>query len=101
MPESPEKVLLATRSELTGTEIDFSGDSVRYKTITGNTTFTIVNPLLDRVVIIQIDGNFSVTLPGTVTVINGDYLQTKTNFLYLHCIDSATPLYLASWGVAI
>lgn len=102
MPSTKEKVIAATRSTLPGTVIDFSGDEVRFKTLVGNTIFTITNPVLGRVIVIQLDGVFTVTLPATVDTINGAYSPNLgTNFLFLYCDDAAAPHYLASWTVQV
>jgi len=96
------KLLAAARSALAGTEIDFSGDEIKTKTLTGNTTFTIVNPILGRVLVIELDGVFTVTWPASVTVINGDYVpNVGTNWAEIKCADAATPAYLVSWGVRV
>lgn len=102
MPTTPGKVISSTRSALPGTVIDFNGDEVRFKTLTGNTVFTISNPVLGRVIVLQLDGVFTVTLPATVDIINGDYAPgLGTNFLFLYCDDAATPHYLASYSVQV
>jgi hypothetical protein len=99
---TPEKIIAATRSALPGTAIDMSGDSIRFKTLAGNTVFTISNPLLDRVVVVELDGVFTVALPGTVDVVNGDYLPNLgKNYLYLHCVDAVAPAYVGTWSTGV
>jgi hypothetical protein len=93
---------LPVRSELLGTEIDFAGDEIRHKTIAGNTTFTIINPILGRVIMLEIDGVFTVTLPGTVEIINGDYCPNLgVNYLWLFCNNESAPTYLGSWTTEV
>ncbi len=92
----------AARSELTGTEIDFSGDEFKYKTLTANTTLTIINPKLGAMVVLEVDGVFTLTLPATVNIINGDYTPgIGVNFLYIICSNEAGPEYQASYTVTV
>lgn len=91
-----------SRSALPGTDIDFTQDEIRYKTLSGNTVFTISNPTLGAIVIVELDGAFTVTLPASVNVVNGDYCPALgKNYLYLFCNDSATPEYQAVWTVNV
>lgn len=102
MGTSPEKQIGATRSALVSTVIDFNGDEIKTRTLTGNTVFTIINPILARVLTIEFQGLFTVGLPGTVDVINGDYLPNLgKNYLYLHCVDAVTPAYVGVWGTGV
>ncbi len=95
-------ITAVSRSAQAGTVINMQGDEIKTQTLAGNTTYTISNPELGRVIIMELDGVFTVTLPGTVTVLNGDYLPSLgTNWLYLQCIDAATPAYNAFWTVTI
>ena len=90
------------RSAQVGTDIDMLGDEIKTMTLTGNTVFTISNPTAGRMIILEIDGTFTVTLPASVVVVNGDYLPlTGKNFLHLFCTDDVTPEYLATWSVTI
>jgi hypothetical protein len=102
MGDSPEKQIAAGRSVISAAEIDFSGDAIRFKVLTGNIVFTIINPILDRVVMVELSGIFTVGLPATVDVINGAYLPNLgKNYLYLHCIDESTPAYTGSWATGV
>jgi len=102
MPTSPEGLIPAARSALVGTAIDFEGDSIKFQTIAGPTVYTIVNTILDRIITLELDGIFAVTLPGTVDVVNGDYCPNLgVNYLMLHCIDDAAPAYLGTWTTGV
>ena len=93
---------IVSRSAQVGTVIDMLGDEIKFMTIAGNTVFTIINPSVGRMIILEIDGTFTVTLPASVVVVNGDYLPlTGKNFLHLFCTDAATPEYIATWSVTI
>lgn len=88
----------AVSSALAGTEIDFSGNSIRTKTLSANTVFTIINPVQGRTLVLVLDGSYTVTLPASVTVVESDYSPgLGTNYLWLWCADSGTPTYLAAW----
>jgi hypothetical protein len=91
-----------SRSAQVGTAIDMLGDEIKTLTMVAPTVFTIINPRLGRQIILELNGNFAVTLPGTAVVINGDYVPLLgTNWLFLLCVDAVTPVYLASWSVDV
>lgn len=86
-----------TRSALSGTEVDFTAfdGSILTKTLSGNITLTIINPLLMGIVTFEIAGNFTLTLPASVTILEGAYNGTATaNYLMILCVDSTTPKYI-------
>lgn len=102
MATSREKFRAATRSAQVGTVLDFSGDEIKFVTISAPITFTIINPILGHGMILEIDGIFAVTLPATITVVNGDYCpDLGINWLFIWCVDAVTPLYLGSWTTEI
>jgi hypothetical protein len=74
-----------TRTEVTGTEIDFTALRSGYKVLTEDTTFTIVNPIYDKVVMIAITGNFALNLPASCPAISGEYDPEKTNYFFFYC----------------
>jgi len=81
---------------LSGTEIDFSGSSDFFtKTIAENTTFTIISPKLGRVICLVVDGDYTITMPATVTDVGDlEYDGTVTNYVYIQCVDASTPKYI-------
>lgn len=92
----------ADRSALAGTAIDFTDAEIRTKTLAANTTFTITNPVQGKLIILELDGSYTVAWPATVTVVNGWYLpDLGTNWAHILCIDSATPAYLVSWAAEV
>jgi len=88
------------KSVLAALAIDMSGDKFKTKAITGNSTFTITNPTLGAVVQIEVDGDFTITLPSTVrnksVEDSYDGSSSKKNLLSIECIDSAIPVYWAT-----
>ncbi len=94
----------AVRTQLVGTDIDMreGADDFRYKTLVGNTVFTISNPMLGKMVVIELDGVFTVTLPASVNVVNGDYCPNLgVNFLYLLVSNETGPEIQGSWTVIV
>lgn len=90
------------RSAQVGTVLDMTGDNIKFETITGNTVYTISNPTVGNLIILEVDGLFTITLPGTVTVVNGAYVPAiGINYLHLYCLDAVTPAFIASWTVMI
>lgn len=91
---------IASRSAQVGTIINMAGDEVKFMTIVAPTVFTIINPILSRLILLELDGVFAVTLPASVKVIDGDYLPSVgKNYLFIFCNDAVAPEYLASWNV--
>lgn len=83
----------AVRATIAASEIDFSQEGARFQTMSGNTTFTIVNPIQGKVVSLRLSGNFTVTYPAAVEEINGAYDGAKTNAIMIYCEDAAAPRY--------
>ena len=97
-----EKELRPTRSAQVGDVIDFSGDAIKFRTLDDDTTFTISNPILGCMIVLELDGVHTVTLPASVNVVNGDYCPNLgKNILYLLCTDAATPEYQGVWTVEV
>lgn len=89
-------------SALAAIDIDMSGDGIKTKTISGNTVFTISNPLLDKVIVLRVTGDFTITLPSSVknkTFVENNYDGTKINLISIYCVDAVTPEYWASLHV--
>lgn len=70
------------------TDIDWSTASLFTKTLTAGTTFTFSNYQLNKVIVLIIQGNYSLKLPNTVKIISGMYDGTKINYITLHCIKA-------------
>ena len=104
-PGGDEQLEVSTelnRSVQVGDDIDFQGDEIKFRTLTANTTFTFSNPQLGVMILLELTGVFTVTLPATVVEINGDYLPAiGKNYMFAFCNDAVTPEYLVSWGVTI
>lgn len=84
---------LKGESTLAGTEINFTAYAQLNKVLTANTTFTIINPRVVRTITLKLTGNFTITLPSTMEGDLSAYDGTKTNTLYINCIDEITPVY--------
>ncbi len=100
----PSKVPLEPlgRSAQVGTQLDMTGDEIKFATLVAPVVYTIINPELGRMLILELTGLFAVTLPASVVVINGDYSPNLgKNYLHLYCNDAVTPEYLASWTVIV
>lgn len=94
--------LLAARTALAALAIDFSGSSIKTKTITENSTFTFSNIIadnLDRVITLELTGDFAITLPGSTQnklQVENAYDGTKLNWLYFNLVDVGTPKIVAT-----
>lgn len=83
----------APRSELVGTEIDFTASRRTYfKTLSAATTLTIAsNPRQGAVVFLELDGDFDLTLPANVVPVLGCYDGSggRVNVVELRCVSDA------------
>ena len=83
-----------SRSELSGTAIDISGDKQLYKTLGENTVFTAINPKTGSCLLLVLDGDFTVTWPAGFIIINeGTYDGAETNVVMIICEDEDAPTY--------
>lgn len=78
----------------TPVDIDFSGDDARTKAMTANTTFTYSNPTQSRVIYLELSGNYTPTFPASNVIIQGTYNGAVTNYIFICCVDAATPTYV-------
>jgi len=92
----------AQRSAISAYEIDFKGAETQTKTLSNdaNNVFTIVNPVQNRVVIIEMvaDALSEVTMPATAKLLRGGITVSATNWLWIKCVDSSAPVYLFAWS---
>lgn len=74
------------------TAIDFTENySIYYQSLTNDTVFTFNNPSLGHIAFIEIVGNnFISSFPASLTIIQGQYDSSKTNYLEIICIDTAS-----------
>ncbi len=71
-----------------------SGSESRFKTLVldQNTTLTFSNPIAGEFRLIEITGNFTLTLPGSATAY-GSHVPNDKNLLFIRCVDASTPKY--------
>jgi hypothetical protein len=69
--------------------VDWSAGAIFTKTLTGNTTLTFSNYQLDKIIVLEITGNYSLSFPSTVDIIAGVYDGTVMNYITLHCTTSS------------
>lgn len=78
---------------ITANAIDWSTGFYAAITLTANTTFTFTNLEKGKTILLKITGVFALTLPGSVTIVNGGtYDGTKQNFILLTCFDASAVL---------
>lgn len=72
------------------TNIDWSDMRVRLKTLSANETWTFSNLQAGKTISVYISGDYAITLPGSVTTIDGTYDGTTNNIIIFHCIDDTS-----------
>ena len=76
-----------------GSDIDF-GATLVYKT-TATATPTLSNPSVKAKAYIEVDTGGSITMPASVTVLEGTSPATAGKWVEIWCIDDQTPEYIA------
>jgi hypothetical protein len=72
-------------------DVDWSLGAIYTKTLTGNTTLTFSNYKLNKSIILNITGNYTLSLPTTVKNISGTYNGNVINYIFLHCTKATVP----------
>jgi hypothetical protein len=82
-------------------DIDFQSGEIFVDNSTsltaGSWSYTISNPVLDKVIMLIIPPiDFAtIALPLSVDILKGSFANYK-NYVYIHCIDSMTPTYVST-----
>ena len=95
---NPKKVSSTTLDSGGTPSVDFGEVDIVTGTLTTSTTLAIVHPVLDKVVLLKITGGGQTfALPASCTIVGGgSFDSAAVNYVYLHCVDEATPAYLAT-----
>jgi hypothetical protein len=87
----------SVRKPLSGTTIDWINDEILVVTLTVDTNLLINGVLQGKVMLLEVHPNqHTLTLPGYVKVIAGKYRRDVVNYIYLHCVEDTTPVFLAT-----
>lgn len=79
---------LVDRVSITESNIDWSIGAIYTKTLTENTTLTFSNYRTNKTITLIISGDYTLSFPSSVKVVNGVYDGTVSNYITLHCISS-------------
>lgn len=68
--------------------INWSMGAIFTMTLTKNTTilFRTDSTYLNKVILLVVSGDFALILPEGTVILNGTYVGTATNYIYIHCI---------------
>jgi hypothetical protein len=76
---------------LTGTAIDFAGKPILRKTLTAATSFTATNLLENKsITLVCAAATYAATFPAYFSKLAGDWDATKTNYVQMLCVNSAS-----------
>lgn len=69
-------------------DINWSVGAIFTKTLVKNTTisFRTESTYLNKVILLIVSGDFALILPENVIILNGTYVGTVSNYIYIHCI---------------
>lgn len=68
--------------------INWSVGAIFTKRLVENTTifFRTDSTYLNKVILLIVSGDFALILPEGTIILNGTYVGTVTNYIYIHCI---------------
>lgn len=68
--------------------INWSMGAIFTMKLTKNTTisFRTDSTYLNKVILLVVSGDFALILPEGTAILNGTYVGTATNYIYIHCI---------------
>ena len=68
--------------------INWSVGAIFTKKLVENTTifFRTDSTYLNKVILLIVSGDFALILPEGTAILNGTYVGTATNYIYIHCI---------------
>lgn len=96
------ELLEQVRTPLCDCDMDFDVSEIRTLVMTSSFTLNIINPIQGKVVLIEATANgFVLSFPPSVKILSGKFDKTTTNYIYFHCTDGATPVYLVTIGQQI
>lgn len=75
---------------ISANDVDWSLGAIYTKTLTSNTTFTFSNYKTDKIIVLKISGDFTLSFPSTVNIINGVYDGKVVNYITLHCTKNTS-----------
>jgi hypothetical protein len=85
----------STRKYLSDTIIDFKASFIRHEQLVANTKYTVKNPILNKRIILELKGAFTLSLGDNVFTTSGTYDGTKRNWIFITCVDDVAPTYIA------
>jgi hypothetical protein len=74
-------------SAITASNIDWSKGAIFTKTLTVDTTFTMSNLRLNKVITLILSGYVNVYFPSYCRKLSGTYDPNATNYIQLHCVS--------------
>lgn len=92
----------STRETLIASVVDFSKHEIVRRTLPASETLVIANPVQGKMVLLEVvPNNFDLSMPAYVKVLSGRFRSNTVNYIYLHCTDDVTPVYVATIGQQI
>jgi len=87
---------LKASAAISASNVDWSAGAIFTKTLTGSTTLTFSNVVLNKTITLLISGNYTLVLPASVKIILGEYDGMTVNYIQFHCVNSSTPVFWAT-----
>ena len=84
-----QDLLNAVSKEITASDVDWSAAQVHTKTLGSDTTLTFSNFNVGQTVDLVITGAYTLTLPGSVSIVWGQYVGTSSNLIQVLCTSSS------------
>lgn len=92
----------STRDTLIASVVDFEIHEIVRRVLPASETLVIDNPVQGKMVLLEVDPKgFDLSMPAYVKVLSGRFRSNTINYIYLHCTDATTPVYVATIGQQI
>lgn len=87
---------LKAESAISALDVDWD-DGIHFtKTLPSNSVFTFSNYIVGKTITLEIDGNFTLTLPTGVEGDLSGFDGALTNIIQIYCVDAGTPKFIAA-----
>jgi len=93
------EVVEAERIPQTSFVMDYEEAEIQVMNMTTSGTLSVVNPVQGKAVLLEVTPNGNtLSFPASVRVLSGKFKPSTLNYVYFHCVDEATPVYVVTIG---
>lgn len=79
--------------------VAFNASGHRFGTIVADSSLVFTDPVQNRKITLEIDGDFDLTFPVTAIPLSGRYIGVLgANFIFIQCVNIIGPVYIYTVG---